>query len=311
MDAVEKKVEIPKEALEYVSNRWLLGADPEFAVVSPPNRTVANAGDNLVEDFSSAGGIGSDHGGRVWELRPTPSRSAYGLTTNLWRLLKGRPLAKVEQFKWKSGALGGLNTREQRAGQVMIRDVDQFGNLFDRPARDDELPFAERGGEDTLGGHVHFGLRGLNPQQHKALRQLTTALLNLDVLPMKENTKRISLARMRGLNYGSLTNDCVRESEDGTHCEFRAAPSWLDKPGQALAALTSYKLAAVRPGSVDWTDDYSLKENYLDWLDSFIDVDVDALLLTKLVDKQGFNSIQADPSADFKLRWRREDLWAK
>ena len=311
MEPVEKKVEIPDEFLNSVVNPWLLGADPEFAVISPPNRTVKNAGATCVEVEEAPGEIGWDHGGRVWELRPAPSRSAYKVLTNLWRLLRHKDLSRVEQFKWKSGALGGVNTPTQ-APQIIVGwqpNHDDPGNPVPIYGPDPDFDGVDPNGEDTLGGHVHFGLAGLNPAQMRGLGATTTALLNLDILPRRENSKRIRLAQSRGLSYGSLSVDAIRACNG--HVEFRAAPSWLDKPGQALAALTSYKLAAVRPSSVTWADDFELKGNFLEWLEEFSAIDVDAYLLLRLINRQGFESIQADPSADFKPRWRREDLWAK
>lgn len=304
MDATPKKVEMPDGVLEHVVNPWLLGADPEFAVVQPPNTCVKNWGPNSVNLQAPAGGIGYDHSGRVWELRPAPSRSAYGVVTNMWRLLRRAEMAKVEQFKWKSGALGAVGTTPIIPTPAVA--VNAAGQLEPWEPDEDDI---EQTGEDTLGGHVHFGMQGLNPAQLSGLGKLTGTLLNLDVLPRKENLKRIRLAKSRGQNYGDLRYDVVRSC--GDHIEFRAAPSWLDKPGQAFAALTAYKLAAVRPSSITWTDDFELKANFLEWLEDFSGVDVDAWLLSRLVDEQGFGAIQADPSADFKPRWRRDDLWAK
>src|SRR5579859_6747649 len=99
-------VEIDSELLREVVNPWLLGADPEFAIMEPPSKLIANSGEYAVEASLKEGGIGQDHQGRVWELRPKPSKSAYAVVTNMWKLLRAAQLDRVERFKWKSGALG-------------------------------------------------------------------------------------------------------------------------------------------------------------------------------------------------------------
>lgn len=292
MDNPETQAKIPSEALNYTINEWLLGADPEFAVVTPPNKSIYNSGTYETSTHDSFGAIGGDHGGRVWELRPSPSKTAWTVVENLCRLLKHKELDKVQSFKWKSGALGGAT-------------VGPLGNT------NIDLGLSDlQSAEDTLGGHVHYGLAAFSGPQLAALKNITGTLLNLEILPTKENTKRIRLAHSRGQTYGDLNGyDLVRQCHG--HVEFRAAPSWLDKPGQAFAALTVYKLAAARPSAIDWTNNYELKGKFLEWLDELSEVDVDAWLLAKLIDKQGFAAISADPSSDFKPRWRRENLWEK
>jgi Phage phiEco32-like COOH.NH2 ligase-type 2 len=282
MDTVAGTVEAPPGILANVINPWLVGADPEFAVLTPP-MAVQNSGPYAVEAVLPAGNIGWDHNHRIWELRPAPSTAAYGLVTNMWRLLKDARFAPVEHFKWKSGALGGLHA----------------------PGFDDgQIPDGAQTVPDTLGGHIHFGIQMLNQAQKAGLIKITQTLLNLDILPNEENLKRLAQG-----HYGGFNHDSIRQC--GDHCEWRAAPSWLDKPGQALAALTTMKLAAARPSSIDWSESYNLKACFLAWLEEYAAVDVDAWMLTRLIQKRGLGEIQADPVSDFKPRWRREDLWAK
>jgi hypothetical protein len=281
-------VEINPELLREVANPWLLGADPEFAVLEPPDKLVANQGTYATEVDSPDGGIGNDHSGRVWEIRPQPSTSAYGVVTNIWKLLRHSQLAKVERFKWKGGALGARKTPE-----VVAPNADPN---FMNPA-----PATTH---DTLGGHVHFGIAGFNGPQRAALDALTTALLNLDVLPMKENTKRLATS-----HYGRFNHDAVRSCNG--HIEYRCAPSWLDKPGQALAVLTSYKLAATKPSVLNWTGGFEIKCSFLEWLANFAQTDVDAFLLDRFITRRGFDAVCADPDSNFRPRWRKEELWAK
>lgn len=287
-------VEMAPELLREVVNPWLLGADPEFAVINPPDGLIANAPPYATEVHNQSGGIGQDHGGRVWEVRPAASPSSYGVVTNIWKLLRHDSLSRVEKFKWKGGALGARKSGELGA---VAQGMDMDGNPVVMNA-------APTSAHDTLGGHVHFGLAQFNSQQRAALDKVTTGLLNLDVLPRKENDMRLKYGA-----YGRFTKDAVRTCEG--HVEYRCAPSWLDKPGQALAALTVYKLAGARPSTVDWTTSFKLKDGFLEWVAGFAQVDVDAWLLDRFITRRGFEAIQADPDSDFRPRWRREDLWAR
>ena len=323
---------MPSKFLKDVINPWLLGADPEFAILTPPDIVVCNQAPNAVNTSKAAGAIGSDHNGRVWELRPSPSPSAYVVATNLWKLLRQEELSKVEKFKWKSGALGA---RKQPApafnpgnAPTTLQGWQQWYNMNyagaygpnqiaamaqqsynQQLAQQQALEAAQAAGPtDTLGGHVHFGISVLNAAQRKALKDVTTGLLSLDVLPHKENSRRLQITANSSPKYGHLDDpDAVRDCNG--HVEYRCAPSWLDRPGQALAALTTYKLAAARPSSVSWPSDYSLKAGFVDWLGELSQVDVDAWVLSDFVARKGFAEIQADPSSDFKARWRKDNPW--
>lgn len=269
MEEDRKKTEISPELLKQVVNTFMLGADPEFVVLNPsPGRLVdteeqiVNAHPYRVAWGGPAGAIGDDHGGRVWEVRPSPSPSSYGVLLNIWRLLKSAPMAVVDRFKWKSGALGG---------------------------------------QDTLGGHIHYGLPTLAEQVRQCLADCTIGLEKLDILPESECLER----RRRG-NYGRLSD--VRDSSG--HVEYRAPASWLGSPSQAFATLTTFKLAAADPDCA-WFEGKDIKLNFLNWVQHMSLKDVDAFLLMELVRRRGFDSLQADPKEDFKPKWRKEDLWAK
>jgi hypothetical protein len=320
-----KEHNLPSKYLSDVINPWLLGADPEWAVMTPPDVVVPNSGPNSVNTSKAAGAIGSDHNGRVWELRPAPSSSAYVVAINIWKLLRQQELDKIEKFKWKSGALGAKKhspqisptttqgwiqhysnpiygmtpVQVQTAAQQSLQQ--QHNQIFGAQAQNANNDL------DTLGGHVHFGIGGLNPQQRKALNDVTTGLLNLDILPHKENGRRLAITLNMNPKYGHFDGgDAVRDCNG--HVEYRCAPSWLDRPGQALAALTAYKLAAARPSSVTWPAQKALKSGFLEWLDQLAQApDVDAFILSRFIEGRGFDEIQADPSSDFKPRWRREN----
>lgn len=323
---------LPSKYLKWVINPWLLGADPEWAVMTPPDVVVPNTGSNAVNTTKPAGGIGSDHNGRVWELRPSPSTSAYVVAINIWKLLRQQELDKVEKFKWKSGALGakkhppagpvpnslnswvlhynhptyGLTGAQiQQAAQQAFLQQQVTQQMLGTPQPAQPQP-AQDNDLDTLGGHVHFGIAGLNPAQRQALNSVTTGLLNLDILPHKENLRRLGITQNSNPKYGHPDGgDAVRDCNG--HVEYRCAPSWLDRPGQALAALTTYKLAGARPSSVKWPGEHGLKSGFVEWLEELSQVDVDAWILSRFIEGQGFEEIQADPSSDFKPRWRRDN----
>lgn len=150
---------------------------------------------------------------------------------------------------------------------------------------------------------MHFGIAQFNGPQRAALNAITTGLLNLEILPHKENARRLELTANADVKYGHQDGgDAVRNCNG--HVEYRCPPSWLDKPGQAFAALTCYKLGGARPSSVKWPEAYELKAGFFEWLDELSRVDVDAWLLSQYIDQRGFESIQADPTSDFQPRWR-------
>src|SRR5258706_440222 len=100
----------------------------------------------------------------------------------MWRLLKRPEMQRVENFKWKSGALGG-SMQVPHVNQVIVGWTPNIGDTGNPlPVMGPADPEDAQTGEETLGGHVHFGLQHLNGQQTQALRGLTNSLLNLDIL---------------------------------------------------------------------------------------------------------------------------------
>ena len=262
------KAEISPNLLKQVINPFTLGADPEFVILDKTGHQIYNAEPYGVRMKIVAGEIGHDHGGRVWELRPSASQSSYGVLVNIWRLLKSDHMKTVSDFKWKSGAIGGA---------------------------------------DTIGGHVHFGIPVLNQAQLDTLAFVTEGLEALEILPQAESSARRQTGRNLGQDYGGLKS--TRDSLG--HIEYRAPASWLGSPGQALAVLTAYKLAATEPLSVTWPKSKFLKGEFEKWVAEMSTKDVDAFLLNSLIEKRGFDSLQVDPQSDFKPQWRKEELWQK
>ena len=139
-------------------NKFQLGCDPEFVALGPRNGII-----NVERFFPHVHGeVGSDHGGRVVELRPAPKFKAYSLVRQMKRLLNGEATQAIREYRWKAGAVAGPGL--------------------------------------TLGGHVHLGMPIATANRNHvtgALDKLTLSLENLEILPSAE-----SKARRDGGRYG-------------------------------------------------------------------------------------------------------------
>lgn len=127
-------------------NTFLVGCDPEFAALGGDGTQI-----NLSHFFPRDQEIGYDHGGRIGELRPEPTRGTYALTKKLRRLINSPELARVNAAKLRAGA------------KVL---------------------------NDSLGGHVHFGFPAKRDQRITALDTVTRTLEQLDILPRQESATR-------------------------------------------------------------------------------------------------------------------------
>lgn len=129
-------------------NNFLVGCDPEFAALNGSGTQI-----NLANHLRSNGEIGYDHGGRVGEFRPEPTRGTYALTKKLHRLIN-------------SGVVANLGAAKLRSGAKVLND--------------------------SLGGHVHFGFPVPRPGDAKitALDSVTRTLEHLDILPRQESITR-------------------------------------------------------------------------------------------------------------------------
>lgn len=143
---LKKLLEERKEGKEegIVINKFLVGCDPEFVALDEQNRIIPAAGAN--------GEIGYDHGGRVWELRPAPTKGTFALVKRLQRLIQDNRLRQVKG-KFRAGGIAG--------GQ-------------------------------PLGGHVHFGIEPFQEltEYTGALDTTTRLLEHLDILPKTESQNR-------------------------------------------------------------------------------------------------------------------------
>jgi len=137
-----------REGFTGMLNTFLVGCDPEFVALNARGTQI-----NLAEHLSGDGEVGYDHGGRVGEFRPEPTRGTYALTKRLQRLIRSSSIEKLGAAKLRAGA---------------------------------------RVNRDTLGGHVHLGFPVPRSGDEKiaALDRVTGVLEALDILPMNECKSR-------------------------------------------------------------------------------------------------------------------------
>jgi hypothetical protein len=129
-------------------NNFMVGCDPEFAALNGSGVQI-----NLASHLTSNAEVGYDHGGRVGEFRPAPTRGTYALVKKLHRLVNSGEVANLGAAKLRSGA------------RVL---------------------------NDSLGGHVHFGfpVPARTDPKILALDATTRALERLDILPREESAQR-------------------------------------------------------------------------------------------------------------------------
>lgn len=173
-----------------------------------------------------------------------------------------------------------------------------------------------RVGNESLGGHVHFGFscapkisysttdpfqsaKVTYPEGHakrlRALDAVTYLLEHLDILPLQECTNR------RKGNYGKWGD--FRDSNG--HTEYRTMASWLYDPKVAYACLTAAKLAASDPeGTADSLKGVTSFKGLENWVAKYKGKDTNARRLLELLAK-GHKPLQIDPDVDFRGRWER------
>lgn len=260
-------------------NDFKVGCDPEFMLVGADGKTVqAN------HYFPHNGEVGFDHGGRVAEFRPGPTRGILPIVKKIQELIKS-PAVRSVKAKLRAGAICN---------------------------------------NDCLGGHIHFGFncfaakppngvgalqggtfnaRGL--QTTKALDALTQALEHLDILPSRESALRRASAQAGAYHYGHFGD--VRDCNG--HMEYRTMASWLYDPKVAFLCLTAAKLAAVDPdGTINALKGCDSFAKFKKWLEGYATKDVNATRANEKLLDRGLKHIQVDPSVDFKERWEELGL---
>jgi len=248
-------------------NDFKVGCDPEFLILTPQGGT-----DYAMKYFPHYGEIGYDHGGRIAEFRPGPSKGVLPIVKKIQALV-----AKVKvPGKLRAGA---MCNDEPLGGHVHLG----FNGFPVRPPA----------GYGTRNG---YALNAKGQEVTKALDTLTKTLEHLDILPKSECVKR----RLQGEGYG-----CYGDVRDcNGHMEYRTMASWLYDPKVAFLCLTAAKLAAADPtGTYEALNGCTSFARFRKWLEQYETKDVNAKRASeKLLDK-GLPFLQVDPSVDFRERW--------
>lgn len=251
-----------------LAGELLLGADPEFALLSNGVPT------DISRMIPHAGPLGYDHSGWVAELRPKPTRTAWGLTRQLAGLMSGKIAQRLQDYRWRAGALC-----TGAPGRTAL----------------------------TLGGHIHFGHLKMMESPFlnaktavKTLAALTLALEAVDILPAKSCVTRREVSP-----YGRLED--VRGGDDNSnHWEYRAMPSWLYHPDTTFLCLTLGKLAVLHPKTIgqilaDHKDNPSVAVKYC--LERF-KRDVDSRRALEVLPIGSPKKLVHDPEAEIREAWK-------
>lgn len=267
----------PVDSEEAMLNNFKIGCDPEFMLLDGAGRTL-----NASMYFQHDGEIGYDHGGRVAEFRPGPTKGVLPIIRKIQDLVHSPGVQQI-------GA-------RLRAGAIC--------------------------NHDCLGGHVHFGFNAFNQKPvlgilgggefnergaktTKALDALTKTLEHLDILPKAESVRRRASAQGQGNNYGAYGD--VRDCNG--HMEYRTMASWLYDPKVAFLCLTAAKLAAVDPdGTYEALKECTSFAGFCEWFDRYKTKDANATRTSEKVLDSGLKNLQVDPEVDFRGRWERLGL---
>lgn len=256
-------------------NNFQVGCDPEFIMIDANGDRV-----NANEHFGLTGEIGYDHGGRVAEFRPEPSKGVLPLMKKIQALVKKTPTYKLRA--------GGLCNGDSLGGHV------HFG--FDCFSQKPGFQFDANG---ELVVHHNYVMSEKGKQVVKALDAVTKVLEHLDILPKRESEAR----RKHRHGYGRFGD--VRDSNG--HMEYRSMASWLYDPKVAYICILAAKLAAADPvGAYEALKDCTSFDGLKKWIDSYKSKDVNAARASERLLEKGLKHIQVDPSVDFRGRW--EDL---
>jgi hypothetical protein len=214
-----------------VINKFQLGCDPEFVALDDKGHIIIGRG------LDHHGEVGYDHGGRVLEIRPEPSKGAYALVKKIRRLLGDEKLRRLGASKFRAGA---------------------------------------RFGTESLGGHVHFGLPpdviGRDGKTIPALDVVTGLLEHLDILPKAESANR---RRGEYGKFGDIRTSHGKDGVP--HLEYRTMASWLHDPKVAFLCLTVAKLAASDPvGALAALKGATSYSKLVDWVGNYRSKDTNA-----------------------------------
>jgi hypothetical protein len=248
-------------------NSFLVGADPEFAVLKGDGLVIVKP---LPQPKEGVGDIGQDHGGRVLELHPIQTRGVVALVKRMRDLFPTMKQWDSNELKFKAGAI---------CKSVQI--------------------------EDALGGHIHFGFTraemcgsqgGMEPFNAflKKLDKFTHCLERLDLLPEKESERRRAVS-----DYGRPS--AYRSSGVDNHLEYRTMASWLSSPELAFVCITGAKMIAVNPkGDVPIPGTIS-KNKLVEFFEQYKE-DTNAL---RCLERVLPSLHETDPTLDIREAWNK------
>lgn len=313
-----------------LANDFLVGCDPEFVVLNKDGRVRNTEG-----IIPKEGPVGWDHGGRVVEFRPTPSKGTYTLIKNLRKLVHSDVLEKLRRYHWRSGAYVQYDGGAEALGGHVHLDIappNKYANadsverliqkLEGQSRRLTNLKARRVSVITEYGAHVYEEKLDLQARQRRrSVEELREAkaqlkvpnpvtgldavmrrLEALDILPKAECE-----ARRKYSGYGKY--GLFRESKKGNselkdHLEYRTFPSWLYSPRVAFLVLTLSKLAAVAP---ELAHDVLVGTNAFrkipEFVEKFKGKDDNALRLCESVLPDGHKALKAEPDADLQKVW--------
>ena len=280
---VKAPEEVPEDTtMLKLANRFKVGCDPEFAVLDRNGNLITTRIGGRHEQ------LGSDHSGRVVELRPTAAKSTYTLLRRLKTLLDAPALEPFRKYRWKAGAIASRHPMLLTLGGHVHLDTLQFTK------------------KKYWGDQMISVLDEIkNAQLADTLDRVTLNLERLDLLPRAE-----AVERRRGGNYGTLgdwrTSPGSEQGGVEDHFEYRTMSSWLYSPATTMISLTAAKLAAIDPAlTMDVLPQKGASfERLVRFFEAFKGKDADAdRVLEKLVEAPR-KVLRPDETADFKERWK-------
>lgn len=211
-------------------NNFMLGADPELVLLTPPN--LHHAGRGNAED--ETGFFGYDHGGYVLEPHPLPHPSARQVCNNLRNSLDYM-YYKFSKYRFRAGA------------------------YIDAPQR-----------HVTLGGHVHLDLPELSRAQILAMDVFADTLVALDILPREENARRCGAGDGYGKKSDVRTERGRVEYRSMCSWLFSRKTSMLAMTGIKLCAVAPQTLPKVAMTSVKelvtWLEGFKDADDDVRWI---------------------------------------------
>ena len=209
-------------------NSFLLGADPELAIIDPP--TLIN-GQKTIRRHPLTH-YGWDHNGWVVEPHPAPSQSARTVCANIKKSLD--VLANdFPEYRFRAGAY--YNCPQTR--------------------------------EVTLGGHVHLDIPTLSDDQLGAMDNFHDSLLFLGILPPAECVVRASKGNY-GFKGDARFERGRSEYRRMCSWLYSRKASMLAITGIKLAAVAPTTVKPMRSITSlrSWLEDFKGKDDDVDWI---------------------------------------------